>query len=106
MQKAITSRKDKYKFFVYTEFYTKLYTEAVVEQILCLCGAVPSVRCFAFISDFFNQAVLYIVLLFSLGYSLSKTCCIFMSVQQLNVPVLHFFAPCSPQGLQAGWGSA
>lgn len=60
----------------------------------------------SFISDFFNQAVLYIVLLFSLGYSLSKTCCIFMSVQQLNVPVLHFFAPCSPQGLQAGWGSA
>lgn len=52
MQKATTSRKDKYKFFVYTEFYTKLYTEAVAEQILCLCGAVPSVRCFAFISDF------------------------------------------------------
>ena len=49
MQKAITSRKDKYKFFVYTEFYTKLYIEAVVEQILCLCGAVPSVRCFLYL---------------------------------------------------------
>ena len=30
----------------------------------------------------------------------------FMPVQQAKVPVLHFFAPCSPQGLQAGRGSA